>query len=509
MRTFNYKSIKKSIIPSLSGLIIWIIIGLFPIEVFSQFDDIYCATLDKSFYGNLENSSSSLLLNCHDDETTKIVSINIHFLLDGTGGGNYTETQGLNGGSYNGIDIANDIVETANWLFAHNNQLFQPIGNNTPIEPVNIQWELRGVYFDDNSTAFNSNIFNFESRLSSLNENPGSEINVYFTTVDIGASGVASSIGLVSNYNIALLGNFNYFEDNVVHPVLPFRFKLFWFADLMNHELGHLLDLQHPFSRTSGSDCSSLERDNCEDTYTFCNPRNGNGNACFYPLSPIVNPYDGRTCTANEYSNTFMDYNINHKGISPCQIERMHNDLCNNGQNYYTECDGNSLLVYEQGSSIPSGTNYSSGAILASGNANNSGTTNLHAGVSIELEPGFQTFIGSGDIFNAGIRECEEVNLRISRIPPFANSITTTAPQVGIDIYPNPADGFINIDMTNLKSDIGFLIELFDSYGKLVHNAKSGNQLSSIDFRNKGLYLIKITNLSTSEVIHSQKVVNN
>ncbi len=491
-------------------LVTWLLLQLSPTNTFSQFQELYCGTLDKgSYYGFGGSRSSSSSAHCHDEAVTKVVNINIHFLLDGSGGGNYTETQGLNGDSYNGIAIANDIVEAANWLMANNNQLFQPIGNTTPVESVNIQWELRGVHFDDDLDAFTATRFNFRTRLEDLHVNSTSEINVYFTTSNIEASGVASGLRLLPADNVVLIGNFNWFEDNIRHPVLPFRFKIFWFADLLNHEIGHLLSLSHPFRVAPGSDCTNTNPDACADTYTFCNPSRNDqvGNACFYPLFPITNPYDGRFCTEQEYSNTFMDYNVNHKAISPCQIERMHDQLCDGNEAFFTECEGNSLLVFEQGSSIPSGTQYSSGIILASGDVNGSGTTNLHAGVAVNLLPGFQTFTGPGDVFNAAIEDCQEITLARSLGLQNQQGEVRTLSSNQLTVYPNPASGILTLDCSALKENLTYQLEIYDSSGRIVYDTKVNNQTLKFGLPRTGLYLMKVIQMDNGLVVASQRIV--
>lgn len=257
------------------------------------------------------NHSGSLRSACTDPDSTKYVNVNVHFILRSDGTGNYDETSDGLGGTVSGYQAAYDLIRTANELFANNPQVVQPNPNSTPALPTRIQYLLRGVYFLRNNTAYNYNIGDV-GLLSSFSTNLGSEINIFIAGDPIGASAVVPGIGI--DNPITLIGDqmwssFNHgYTKSVFYQATPIPFKLFYYAQNVNHEIGHLLDLNHVFGCPSTSD-----HDNCADTKSFC-PRSN-----FEPIAPQTNPYNGLSCPTADCSNTFMDYSLNHFAVTPCQ----------------------------------------------------------------------------------------------------------------------------------------------------------------------------------------------
>ncbi len=492
--------------------ILILLISFLSNESFSQMNDFECGM--EGFSSLRTTPKAKSRMHCHGQNVTRVVDINIHFLLrqDVNNPGNYTETQGLIPGSQNGFGMANEIVETANWLLGNNPQMFQPIGNTTNNNPVNIQWRLNGVYFDRDDIAFGARFGTWRNLLQPLLINEGSEVNVFFSTNNIGVSGEAFDIGLTNNSNYTIIGGFDGFEaNNMPHidPNIPFTYKAFFFADVMNHEIGHLLNLWHPFRRSSANDCSNQNPDFCDDTYTFCNGPGDTGNHCFDPLFPLQNPYpDFGTCQPEVYSNTFMDYNINHKSVSPCQIERMHEELCDSGANYHTECNSPAFMVFEENTTIPNGTTDIAGEIWAAGDVGG-GTTNLHAGLQVKMSPGFS--VARGATFNAGIRNCGgNGNLQQSSSSRFKDDYVATSlpPKKEILIYPNPTDNLINIQLNENHERV--LTEVFDSFGRLISKRfTNGNELLTMELPSVGLYFVQVSDPVLKERLFFKKVVKN
>jgi len=286
------------------------------------------------------NRSSSLRSACTDPDSTKYVNVNVHFVLKSDGTGNYDETSDGLGGSVSGYQAAYDLIRTANELFANNPQVYQPIGNSTPALSTRIQYLLRGVYFLRNTTVYNYDYTDLwiNGYFDNLAINPNSEINIFIAGEPIGASGVARTIGTFNaspQVPVTLIGDQmwssfnNGFTKNVFYQASPISLKLFYYGQIVTHELGHLLNLLHPFGCTSNPDF-------CSDTYTFCassNPSN------YEPFPPDTNPYNGLSCPTTQCTNTFMESSLNHFAVTPCQIDRMHDELeSTTGMNYY-DCD--------------------------------------------------------------------------------------------------------------------------------------------------------------------------
>lgn len=71
---------------------------------------------------------------------------------------------------------------------------------------------------------------------------------------------------------------------------------------------------------------------------------------------------------------------------------------------------------------------------------------------------------------------------------------------LGINLYPNPTNSFLNIELNNSETNLSF--QIFDILGKQVLNRMGNSQdLSKIDVSNleDGLYLIKIATKNKSE----------
>jgi len=173
------------------------------------------------------------------------VNVNVHFIMKSDGTGNYDETSDGLGGSESGYQIAYKLIKTANELLANNPQIYQPVGNTTPALPTRIQYLLRGVHFPRNTTAYNYDYFQVGS-LNSFSVNLTSEINIFIAGDPIGASGVADALGVFTNGGnpIVLIGeqmwnSYNAgYTKSVFYQTTPLSFKLFYFAQIVNHEVG-------------------------------------------------------------------------------------------------------------------------------------------------------------------------------------------------------------------------------------------------------------------------------
>ena len=63
-----------------------------------------------------------------------------------------------------------------------------------------------------------------------------------------------------------------------------------------------------------------------------------------------------------------------------------------------------------------------------------------------------------------------------------------------IEIYPNPADDIINLKISDLKSDLNFVI--YDALGRIVNSGIINAETTSLDISNlaTGFYIIKAGN---------------
>ena len=99
---------------------------------------------------------------CTSPSATKVVRVNIHYIANDNGTGNFKESHdGLGNNNYNGYLFADDIVHRANELWAsHDNGTVQPWLYSGTVQPSNppmrIRLILNGVYFHNNSYQNNS-----------------------------------------------------------------------------------------------------------------------------------------------------------------------------------------------------------------------------------------------------------------------------------------------------------------------------------------------------------------
>ena len=274
------------------------------------------------------------------------VRVNIHFIQDADGKGNFRADD--DGGSdnaadwntagrwdtpsnpgkplpylapdpnYNGYKFAKQLILAANAQWKNNPQMQLPIGNNTPHPDKGIQFVLGGTYFHRdavlykydpvNRYASNTGLYS-PQQFETYGTNKANEINIFLmgqaTSPDLTASdnqwiygtGVAGGLGYSASGNWLKIGNpwrihlINRLRNNA--GAVPGAM-----ASILNHEVGHLLGLAHPFQGGNG----------CADT-----PQNSSAGA----------------------GNNLMDYG-QQIALTPCQIGIAHNELTTNYGSYYS-----------------------------------------------------------------------------------------------------------------------------------------------------------------------------
>jgi hypothetical protein len=270
-----------------------------------------------------------------DIGTKKIVRINIHFILHSNGTGNMTEFNDDLGNPYSGYDLARDFINEANNRMRWNEPMRLPPGNNTPVLPKNVTYALDAVYFHRNSSWFNL----YPSHPPSAIRNMDSVCNIfiYGTNIDQGA---AWNTNPYSQTKIVVTGNLytGKYKDWRLKLGTPNQYSfsdvLHGSCHLINHEMGHLLGLDHTVKYYNGSNCpigSNVD--------SSCNDACGDTPSAWYITDTLLlggHPGCGWNINHQYCSNNVMDYG-GQNALTPCQINTIHNSL-NGGMKRYSVC---------------------------------------------------------------------------------------------------------------------------------------------------------------------------
>jgi len=256
----------------------------------SAFEKIELATTSKSCFDPLSYVPDTTI-------TTKYIRCNVHFVDDEKGDKLYSlET---------GKKFMTQMIHNANKRLKNNKKMTLPVGNDTP------------------------NLFpKYQYRIFSATDDPGDD--GFYKHFDKNLAYFVNKGKHKNNYNKAVLEKYNIGGDSILNIfVLPHHpdslmvksYKAHWtgialgtslkmsgliennkepwfYATLLNHEIGHILGLSH----------SWIRNDRCDDTPTHPNCWDNTGSA------PCNGPH----------SNNMMDYNASQMAISPCQLGIVH-----------------------------------------------------------------------------------------------------------------------------------------------------------------------------------------
>ena len=129
------------------------------------------------------------------------------------------------------------------------------------------------------------------------------------------------------------------------------------------------------------------------------------------------------------------------------------------------------------------------------------GTTSTTSGGSVSYTVGeiaIQTTESSSGTASEGVQQAYEI---------YKVGVTELALGSSINVYPNPTNGQLTLNTTNLNKNLAY--ELYDSQGKLIRECASfsdGHTLSISEFTN-AVYYLKIS--SDNQPIQTFKIIKN
>lgn len=242
------------------------------------------------------------------NDAVRFVAVNIHFMLKADGSGNFNEYwDGVKDSTKNGYYFAEKIIEKANYELAHNQKMFRrPIGvDSMPVLPINMQYVLKGVYFDRSDTFHNDDFFSGWEILDKFGVNPKTEINIFAIVPERSGSGIAIEVLRPEVVMPRLACKVSFYNKYIVSPEWSENYA----ASTINHEIGHLLGLYHTWNTD----------DDCEDTPMGFRKESGEWGQCWGYQQK--DKYCGNWLNV---SNNIMDYNEHFPhAYTPCQINRI------------------------------------------------------------------------------------------------------------------------------------------------------------------------------------------
>lgn len=245
-----------------------------------------------------------------EDFPMQYIRINIHWMNSEDGMQNIPEREAK--------AHTQRIVDAMNYALANNKKMFLPIGNNTPVHPINFRYVLTGrpddpeddgiYYHYDDSLYYYVHFRKKDSNLydRTVFDKYGVQLDTVlnFFMMPHQPDSVASPTYQADNVGVAL--------RNALKVAAPWKEDFardpkntHWrYRGVINHEVGHILGISHAWSRGDGCDDTPVHDNRCYST--------GSGPGC-----------------DTLASNNVMDYNSLQLAWTPCQIARVNRRFAN------------------------------------------------------------------------------------------------------------------------------------------------------------------------------------
>ncbi|WP_167609429.1 M43 family zinc metalloprotease [Maribellus sediminis] len=238
----------------------------------------------------------------------KCIRVIVHFIQKDDGTGNFNENDdGLTpSNNFSGYDFAKYILNYANNLLDNNQEMrLQPFGL-VPVYDPGYRYKLSGVFFWRNTTLYND-YGALNCLQASYGQSTNDTINIFITSLHGNTGGYVRYIGdnavllfkPYTNYIASVNNNNNWYNRAS--------------AIVINHEVGHCLNLYHTLMTNSGT-CKASWDDFCDDTPS---------------IQQMLDINEPSPCCWNDVhcSNNLMDYNADQQSITPDQLEHIHSAL--------------------------------------------------------------------------------------------------------------------------------------------------------------------------------------
>lgn len=312
----------------------------------------------------------------------RTIRVNVHFMNSADGSKNY--------GPAEAAEFGRKLISGANEALRNNQKMWLPLGNDTPVLFPNYQLRLASSegYVEEGGIYCHKdeNLFYFVSTGRNRNNYSRDVIKEY----GIGLDSILNLFVMPHHPDSIKSKSYNVTTAGIalgtgvkLSGIFEKGTKAYSARGLVNHEIGHVLGLNHTWSGNDG----------CEDT-----PKHRN---C-WNLSK-----DGPCAT--EASNNLMDYNAKQHAWTPCQIGKIHLGFAREGSksrkllvtDWCDKREGHTVIVssdetWQGAKDLAGDVIVKSGARLDIRNR-----VSMPAGGKISVEPGGELLIGAVKLHNA------------------------------------------------------------------------------------------------------------
>lgn len=242
----------------------------------------------------------------------RVIKVNFHIIQKANGTGNFTETSDGNGNiNYSGVKFIEDQLNLIRKLLEFKPNHNMPPNNTAPNIAHKYDFIVEGLYFRKSDIYYND-YGQLSNAMSTYEVNPQNSINVFYSEVNTGYTGLAHS-----NLRTSIHRAWNKYLTELSSPVGQRWSMEVYYPWALSHEFGHNMGLSHTIKTNSGGICSTTMDDGCTDTPTINEILAGFG----------FNPCCGWDGSNPQCTNNMMD--VAAFALTPCQLGKMHATILN------------------------------------------------------------------------------------------------------------------------------------------------------------------------------------